>query len=306
MPLLGVRTFRKAREPAVGMGHVAEVLREYFDEVQGSDIFDYGYRPEHFQEVDFLSDDYADDGDVDWYMTNPPFGERATMFILKALALAKVGVAMFLQVRYCEGIDRYEQIFRDRPPTLCAFFVERVPLHMGRYEPEGGTKTAYWWLVWLKGQQPRAPFWIPPGCRESLARDDDDERFTQHPVRALPQAEIETRRPAVETAPAPAWTSPLAETEQLAAAQDELEIPAFLRRNAKGDVPAEHSFTLTIDWDGAGPKHLGTDVATCTCGKELRVNRGATPEENAVAREKLVEMMDAHKRAMGAPSSEAA
>ena len=63
------------------------------------------------------------------------------------------------------------------PPTLIAFFTERVPLHKGRWEPEGATFTAYIWLVWIKGAEPRAPFWIPPGCRVALSKPEDIEKF---------------------------------------------------------------------------------------------------------------------------------
>jgi len=37
--------------------------------------------------------------------------------------------------------------------------------------------TAYIWLVWIKGAEPRAPFWIPPGCREGLTKPEDAKRF---------------------------------------------------------------------------------------------------------------------------------
>ena len=53
---------------------------------------------------------------------------------------------------------------------------------MGRWEPDGGTATAYIWLVWIKGHAPLAPFWIPPGQRAACSRPDDVERFTASPV----------------------------------------------------------------------------------------------------------------------------
>src|SRR5258707_1348860 len=85
---------------------------------------------------------------------------------------------MFFRSQWAvEGKERYELIFRDRPPTLCAFFVERVNLRRGHYDHKGSTATAYCWLVWIHGDAPRAPFWIPPGCRKELTRSEDAERF---------------------------------------------------------------------------------------------------------------------------------
>lgn len=161
-----------AWEPACGEGHMAEPLREYFSTVIATDIHDYDYG----DQADFLDngEPYAS---VDWIITNPPFGEAGEAFVLKALDLAKVGVAMFMRVQWLDTIGRYERIFRDIPPTLIAFFAERVPLCKGHWDPMGSTATAYMWLVWVEGQAPRAPFWIPPGCREALTKPDDIARF---------------------------------------------------------------------------------------------------------------------------------
>lgn len=187
MPAAGLagKRFKSVWEPACGEGHMAEVLCEYADNVFASDVHDYGYGEAL---IDFLSDDpQGVDPVADWIITNPPFKEKAEQFALRALDRAQVGVAIFARLQWLETIGRYERLFRDQPPTLIAFFCERVNLCMGRWEPDGGTATAYVWLVWIKGAKPRAPFWIPPGCRESLTRPDDAERFTAHPVmRRLP------------------------------------------------------------------------------------------------------------------------
>lgn len=166
--------FQKAREPACGEGHMAEVLREYFLEVLPSDKG--GEYPYEYEVADFLDPAFGKDEAADWIITNPPFNTSAD-FVLKALHLAGTGVAMFVRLAWLEGERRYEKIFRDHPPTLISFFVERVPLHKGRWEPDGSTMTAYVWLTWLKGAQPQAPFWIPPGCRDALTKPEDMVRF---------------------------------------------------------------------------------------------------------------------------------
>jgi hypothetical protein len=175
---------------------VAEVLQEYCSTVIASDVFAYGYG----EVSDFLavvapppSESMTDPPRCDWIITNPPFaddaefGDKATAFVLRALGTTRVGVAMFVRTQWAgEGVNRYERIFRPHPPTLAAFFAERVPLCKGRWEPDGDTATAYCWLVWLHGIPPRAPMWIPPGCREALTKPDDSVRFTTHPVQRRP------------------------------------------------------------------------------------------------------------------------
>ncbi len=158
-------------EPACGEGHMAETLKEYFKDVIASDKYAYDY-PATL--CDFLTE--GKDVGADWIITNPPF-RPSTDFVLKALALAHHGVAMFVRLTWLESAGRYENIFAPYPPTLLAIFSERVPLHKGRWEHDGATMTAYLWVVWIKGAEPRPPFWIPPICRKTLTKADDAKRF---------------------------------------------------------------------------------------------------------------------------------
>lgn len=173
-------------EPAAGEGHIADVLaQDYGLTVRASDIHDYG-RGE--QKLDFLK--VIATSEPDWIITNPPFSgttDRALAFTLRALDLARVGVAMFVRSQWInEGGERYEKLFRPHPPTLIAFFSERVPLCKGRWDPKGSTATAYCWVIWIKGREPMPPFWIPPEQRQRLSRPDDVKRFAAW---SLPQEE---------------------------------------------------------------------------------------------------------------------
>jgi hypothetical protein len=180
LPQLGISAIASATEPACGEGHIAEVLREYCDDVFASDIFDYGYGD---AVVDWLDHEQACNTlNTDWTITNPPFGDKAVPFFERSLDLANIGVALFVRLQWLEGVGRYDKVYRDTPPTLVAFFAERVPLCKGEWKPDGDTATAYVWLVWVKGMKPQAPFWIPPGQREALTHLDDAARFTTHPV----------------------------------------------------------------------------------------------------------------------------
>jgi hypothetical protein len=182
LPRLGRKShceYQVAWEPACGKGHMAEVMREYFKEVHATDIIDYdkGYFVQ-----DFLNDpNEANQQCFDWIITNPPFNDSAD-FVLKALKLAGTGVAMFVRLAWLESVGRYEKIFSRFPPTLLSIFSERVPLHKGVWKDDGSTMTAYIWLTWIKGAQPSAPFWIPPGCREALMKPDDVKRFGKRVV----------------------------------------------------------------------------------------------------------------------------
>jgi hypothetical protein len=177
-------------EPACGKGHMAEVLKAYFRRVRATDIHNYGYGDAF---GDFLTLDLSP---VDWIITNPPFRgkgkgqprqDRALEFTLRALSLARVGVAMFVRTQWAvEGVDRHKRLFCDNPPTLFAPFTERVNLCKGRWDPDGSTATAYCWLVWVKEREPMAPFYIPPGQRKALSRPDDRARFAAW---SLPQTE---------------------------------------------------------------------------------------------------------------------
>jgi hypothetical protein len=187
LPSVGIRDIDSAWEPACGEGHISGVLDEYVrGSVVATDIFDYTEGDEALWPVgwagarDFL-DEKATCPVVDWIITNPPFAEKALDFTLRALVLAKVGVAMFVPLRWIETVDRYEKLFKAKPPTVFAPFVERVNLCKGKWDPKGSTATSYCWMVWVHGRQPRAPFWVPPGCRKALSHADDVERFTNAP-----------------------------------------------------------------------------------------------------------------------------
>ena len=230
-------------EPACGEGHMAEVLTEYFGKVYATDLHEYGYGA---GESDFL-DENTDLG-ADWIITNPPFGDLTEQFVLRARERARVGVAMFVRLQWLESVGRYEAIFRDNPPTLIAFFAERVPLKKEEFNPKGSTATAYIWLVWRKGLQPQAPFWIPPEQRKLLTRPDDAERFTAHPVRRRANEEsvsassvsAEIAGPPTSVEPAPDLPPPgVPSGAGSPSSDDDLEIPEFLRRTSDPQPAAE-------------------------------------------------------------------
>jgi hypothetical protein len=173
---LGVREFGSVWEPACNRGLMAEPLAEYFTgRVIRTDIWDYGYG----SVLDFLAPDVVGPVEgVDWIITNPPF-KAGLEFALKALSIAKRGVAIFARSQWIEGEERYQRLFLPRSPHVFAPFVERIPIVKGRWDPQASSATSYAWFVWLTEGTPR--HWetvlIPPGSRVGLTKADDVARF---------------------------------------------------------------------------------------------------------------------------------
>lgn len=166
-----------AWEPACGEGHMAMPLAEYFGTVHATDIAARGYGGVH----NFLSRSAPPVPlPVDWIVTNPPFN-RAEHFILRALPMARVGVAILARLSFLESVDRWRKLFVPHPPTYVAQFTERVPMLRGRLRRKASTAACYAWFVWLKtppggsagsvGGSPQV-VWLPP-CRKQLQRLKD-------------------------------------------------------------------------------------------------------------------------------------
>lgn len=154
-------------EPACGAGHMARPLKEYFRHVECSDAHEYGYGKRR----DFLAYPYETNS-VDWVVTNPPF-RLAEEFVLRALKVARYGIAILARTVFLESVGRHKRIFRENAPTKFAQFVERVPMVRGRLDANASTATGYAWFVWESGAiaAPRL-MWVPP-CRKTLEREAD-------------------------------------------------------------------------------------------------------------------------------------
>lgn len=198
LPSIGVRVgpdrWPCAWEPACGAGHMSVVLEEFCAPMIATDVFDYaqGDRARWpagcWQTLDFL-DPTASYPVVDWIITNPPF-RTAVEFALLGLERAREGVALLVRTQWLESVGRYDRLFKDRPPSIFAPFVERVPMVKGRWDPTASTATSYAWFVWVKGT---AEEWrtllIPPGCRRALSRPEDLKLAATPPAGGLLDAQ---------------------------------------------------------------------------------------------------------------------
>jgi hypothetical protein len=156
-------------EPACGTGYMVRPLSEYFQKVGQSDAHDYG------QELvrDFLTHPFEVQS-WDWVITNPPF-RLAEEFVIRALQVARDGVAILARTVFIESVGRYHNLFERTPPTTLAQFTERVPMVKGRVDRAATTATSYAWLIWEKKINTTAGtrlVWVPP-CRRELERDAD-------------------------------------------------------------------------------------------------------------------------------------
>lgn len=172
-------------EPACGAGHLAHGLKDYFATVYASDAYSYGGHAV----LDFLAPGAATLPDADWIFTNPPFS-LVDPFVRLAWKRARRGVAFIGRAALMESIGRHELLRHACPLTIFAPFSERVPMHKGRWEPEGTTAAFYAALIWLKPvMKPRrhmarigeeywpATRWIAPGAERRLTHEDDARLF---------------------------------------------------------------------------------------------------------------------------------
>lgn len=155
-------------EPAANRGAMVKPLKEFFDQVIGTDVHDYGAG---FEIGDFLFPGFEVEPQPHWIISNPPF-RLAEQFILKARQEARCGVAMLVRTQFLESVGRYERLFRHDPPLIVGIFTERVPMVKGRLDGEASTATSYCWLAWVNGIEAQPPVWIPP-CRKLLERAGD-------------------------------------------------------------------------------------------------------------------------------------
>ena len=170
-------------EPCCGMGHMVEPLREFFaGGVHASDIRDYGCG---YDAGSFMADPLGllpvaeCPFEPDWVITNPPFNISLEI-VLRALNVARRGVAMLLPTRWVESEERHKRVFTTLAPDVIAFFSGRVSMVENRWDPAVNSASCYSWFVWFAGGSPRSSstaIWISPDAEARNTRLDDVERF---------------------------------------------------------------------------------------------------------------------------------
>ena len=142
-------------EPCVGGGHIAEVIKQYYNtEIFGSDLINRGYP--NTLVADFLTYDF--DRKFDNIITNPPYS-LAQEFLEKGMEVVNNNgkIAMFLKVQFLEGAKRRE-MFKSYPPKYIYVFTKRQnPWRNGSQVDEKGkpwsSTMCFAWFIWEKGSK---------------------------------------------------------------------------------------------------------------------------------------------------------
>ena len=136
-------------EPAVGQGHIANVLKANNYDVICHDLVDRGY-PDTLEQSIF---DYTNVNTMD-VITNPPY-KIAREFIQHIIEHSKNGVkiAMFLKLTFLESQSRRE-FFKKYPPKTIYVASGRLNCaRNGEFEKHTSSAVAYAWFVWEVGFQ---------------------------------------------------------------------------------------------------------------------------------------------------------
>ena len=146
-------------EPACGDGAITRVLQDHGHAVRSSDLIYRGCGTVQ----DFLTKTRLLAPTI---VTNPPF-KLAEDFVLQALGLGAVHVAMLLRLAWLEGERRRIKVFRNHAPARVWVMSSRPTLWHG-LDPHAratGGAISYAWFVWDR----RAP---PGTALGWIGRDD--------------------------------------------------------------------------------------------------------------------------------------
>lgn len=144
-------------ECACGNGVLSERLKKYGYNVTSSDIINRGYSKTILK--DFLTTEKPVNCDI---ITNPPY-KYAKEFVLKAHQLTNGKVAMFLKIQFLETQGRYEEVFKNIPPSRVYVFSKRMKCYPNGDDNKESSAICYCWYVWDKTYIGEPIIrWIPP------------------------------------------------------------------------------------------------------------------------------------------------
>ena len=150
-----LRKSLKIWEPMAGNGAIADVLKQNNYDVVSSDIVERKYKLDFVD--DFFNRTLPPDDINNWQIvTNPPY-KLADKFLLHCLSMCPSFLAVFLPVRYLEGIKRYKEIYSKYTPSDVIVFARRYGCFKESDKEAGivndhgiGSAVAYMWLCFSK------------------------------------------------------------------------------------------------------------------------------------------------------------
>lgn len=126
-----------------GKGDISKVLQSAAGyDVDGIDLHSWGWGTPG---IDFLKFDTKYPNVI----SNPPFTLLGD-FINHAIELADNKVAIFARINALETKGRFENIYKDNPPTKIYLFVNRVKCLKGGHDDGESSAVLYCWMVWDK------------------------------------------------------------------------------------------------------------------------------------------------------------
>ena len=147
-------------EPHCGGGHMVQGILNYYpnatiyatDVVQRNNPFAAQQEAVHFNyglNYDFLSDEYPlPDKPVDYIIMNPPYSTIEPN-VMRALGIANKGVILLGRLQFLEAQGRYENIFKENPPTDVYVYVDRIAcFRNGDLNIKPDSVQAYAWFIW--------------------------------------------------------------------------------------------------------------------------------------------------------------
>ncbi|WP_443749675.1 hypothetical protein [Asticcacaulis solisilvae] len=163
-------------DPCAGLGHMVVPLREYFPDVRGSDIYDWG---KGFPIADAMTFE-ADAGDVESVaIFNPPFdgelGDMAEKMVYQAQKTCR-HVIVLQRLSFICTVGRYP-LHQANPIGNLKHFLpctERCPMRLGEYDPKCNKPLEHAWFHFERGWTGNyTGINLKPGARARLYRQSD-------------------------------------------------------------------------------------------------------------------------------------
>lgn len=147
--VLELPTIKTVLEPACGLNHIVNVVRDYLPQVEitAFDLHEYGDES-ITTGIDYLKIDLHQS---DLVITNPPYNKKLLMpFVEKALKDSSRYTAMFLKVTFLESISRFKFFEENKTLRHVLVFSNRQPMRRAGEKMKNSNAIMYAWFVWDK------------------------------------------------------------------------------------------------------------------------------------------------------------
>lgn len=145
----GLNFTKNIIEPAVGMGHISDVLEKNGHTVEKFDIIDRGSPNTKVQDFLTYIPKEVNTSDI---ITNPPY-KKGLDFVKHSLDISADGVkvAMFLKLQFLEGQARGQFFKTCNPKYVYITSARMMCAKDGDFTKKMSSAVAYAWIIWEKG-----------------------------------------------------------------------------------------------------------------------------------------------------------